>query len=336
MYTRPGREVSEATLDLTLISPVYNERESLPILYEKLCAVLERLDLTAEIVFVDDGSSDGSTQFLQELCEQDERVVVAVQRRNFGKSAALTTGFALARGARIVMLDADLQDEPEEIPRLLEKLDEGYDVVIGWKQSRQDPLTKRLPSKIANGITAKVTGIRLHDMNSGLKAFNAACPKQLNLYGDMHRFIPILAHNNGFRVTEIPVVHHPRQFGKTKYGPARMLRGGFDFLTVLFLANFRYRPLHLFGLTGLTAIVIGLIVNVYLTIGWALGDRPLSQRPLLLLGILLLLMGTQLLIMGLIGELFVFFAQRSEDPLHGTAVVYQVPADETQPAKDQL
>lgn len=325
------RETCRDAVDLTLILPVYNERESIPLLYEKLRAVLDSLELTWEIIFIDDGSTDGSTEALCALQEQDPGVVVAIQRRNFGKSAALAAGFLLACGNAIVTLDADLQDDPQEIPRLLARLDEGYDVVIGWKQSRQDPLTKRIPSKIANRVTAMVTGIRIHDMNSGLKAYRAACAKQLTLYGDMHRYIPVLAHHNGYRVTEIPVTHHKRQFGKSKYGPGRMLRGGSDFMTVLFLINFRYRPLHLFGITGIVLLLAGFVVNAYLAIEWFQGMRPLSQRPLLLLGILLMLMGIQLLTMGLIGELLVFYGQRSEDPLHGTAEVHRAPAREPAP-----
>jgi glycosyltransferase involved in cell wall biosynthesis len=325
------RDRCRESLDLTLILPVYNERDSLPVLYEKLRAVLDSLGKTWEIVFIDDGSTDGSTEVLCGFQAQDPGVVVAIQRRNFGKSAALAAGFELACGEMIITLDADLQDDPQEIPRLLAKLDEGYDLVIGWKQRRQDPWTKRIPSKIANGATTLVTGLRIHDMNSGLKAYRAACAKHLTLYGDMHRYIPALAHHNGYRVTEIPVTHHKRQFGKTKYGPGRMLRGGSDFLTVLFLTNFRYRPLHLFGITGMVLLVMGFFVNAYLAIEWFQGMRPLSQRPLLLLGILLMLMGIQLLTMGLIGELLVFYGQRSEDPLHGTAEVHRASAADDVP-----
>ncbi len=335
---QPIREACRDSLDLTLILPVYNERESIPLLYEKLRAVLDSLDMTWEMIFIDDGSTDGSTEVLCALQAKDPGVVVAIQRRNFGKSAALAAGFFLARGDVIVTLDADLQDDPQDIPRLLAKLDEGYDVVVGWKKSRQDPLTKRIPSKIANGVTALVTGIRIHDMNCGLKAYCDVCAKHLTLYGDMHRYIPALAHHNGYRVTEIPVTHHKRQFGKTKYGPGRMLRGGSDFLTVLFLTNFRYRPLHLFGITGMILLLAGLVINAYLAILWFQDIGSLSRRPLLLLGILLMLLGIQLLTMGLLGELLVFYGQRSEDPLHGTAEVHRAssPSDEQNAASESL
>ena len=274
---------------------------------------------------MDDGSTDGTRAALRALQAADSHVVVAEQRRNSGKSLALNTGFALARGAIIITMDADLQDEPGEIPNLLAKLDEGYDVVSGWKHERQDPLSKRVPSWIANHVTAWITGLRLHDMNCGLKARVDEAVRELHLYGDLHRYIPILAHYNGFRVTEIPVVHHKRRFGRSKYGPGRLLRGGLDLLTVLFLNNFRYRPLHLFGGTGLLLLLAGFFVNAYLSIEWFQGMRPLSQRPLLTLGVLLMLMGVQLGTIGLVAELLVSVVQRQEDPLRITRAVLRTP-----------
>lgn len=307
---------------LSVVVPVYNERESLPILHEKLSAVLERLGQPWEVIYVDDGSTDGSTAWLRDLAGRDPRVILAEQRRNFGKSLALDTGFALVRGERVITLDADLQDEPEEIPRLLAALEAGYDVVSGWKQHRQDPPSKTIPSRIANGVTRRLTGVKVRDMNSGFKAYRVEVVRTLRLYGDLHRYVPVLAHYNGFRVGEIPVAHHRRQYGRSKYGPGRLLRGGFDLLTVLFLNNFRYRPLHLFGLSGGLMALLGLVINLYLTIEW-LGphSKPLSQRPLLTLGVLLMMMGVQLLTIGLLAELFVSHIQRQEDPLRITARV---------------
>jgi len=310
-------------LDLSVVVPAYNEAESLPLLHERIRAAVEPLGLRWEVIYVDDGSTDGTRDVLRTLHQADARVVVAELRRNSGKSLALNTGFALAQGAIVVTMDADLQDDPAEIPNLLAKLDEGYDVVSGWKKHRQDPLSKRVPSWIANHITARMTGLRLHDMNCGLKAYRAECVRELHLYGDLHRYIPILAHYNGFRVTEIPVVHHKRRFGRSKYGPGRLLRGGLDLLTVLFLNNFRYRPLHLFGGAGLFLLIAGFLINAYLSIEWLQGMRPLSQRPLLTLGVLLMLMGVQLGTIGLLAELVVSVVQRQEDPLRLTRTVWR-------------
>lgn len=308
-------------LDLSIVVPAYNEAESLPLLHERIRAAVEPLGLRWEVIYVDDGSTDGTRDVLRRLHQADTRVVVAEQRRNSGKSLALNTGFALAQGAIVVTMDADLQDDPDEIPNLLARLDEGYDVVSGWKKHRQDPLSKRVPSWIANHVTAWTTGLRLHDMNCGLKAYRAECVRELHLYGDLHRYIPILAHYNGFRVTEIPVRHHKRRFGRSKYGPGRLLRGGLDLLTVLFLNNFRYRPLHLFGGAGLILLLAGFFINVYLSVEWLQGMRPLSQRPLLTLGVLLMLMGVQLGTIGLLAELVVSVVQRQEDPLRITRAV---------------
>lgn len=313
------------SLDLSIVVPAYNEAESVPLLHEQIRAAVEPLGLAWEVVFVDDGSTDGTRDALRALQAADSHVVVAEQRRNSGKSLALNTGFALARGAILITMDADLQDDPNEIPNLLAKLDEGYDVVSGWKFQRQDPLSKRVPSWIANHVTAWMTGLRLHDMNCGLKAYRAEAVHELHLYGDLHRYIPILAHYNGFRVTEIPVVHHKRRFGRSKYGPGRLLRGGLDLLTVLFLNNFRYRPLHLFGGAGLLLLLAGFLVNAYLSIEWFQGMRPLSQRPLLTLGVLLMVMGVQLGTIGLLAELVVSVVQRQEDPLRITRTVLRAP-----------
>ena len=306
--------------DISIVIPVYNERESLTLLHEKIGAVIEKLDLSCEIIYVDDGSRDGSRAMLQAIQKADPRVVLAVQRRNFGKSLALATGFALAQGQILITMDSDLQDEPEEIPALLAKLDEGCDVVVGWRQSRSDRLSKRIISWIANKVTRLLTGLSIHDMNSGLKGYRRDCIQSLSLYGDMHRYIPIIAHFIGFQVTEIPVVHHKRQFGQSKYKMQRLVRGGLDLLTVLFLHQYSRRPLHLFGLLGGFILSIGVAINAVLTVEWIQGIRPIGNRPALFLGILLILIGVQLLSFGLLAELLVAFIQKSENPVNLTTI----------------
>lgn len=306
---------------ISIVVPVFNELESLPLLHGKICVAMDAIGQSWEIIYVDDGSTDGSKAALRALQDGDDRVVLAFQRRNFGKSLALDTGFALARGAVLITMDADLQDEPSEIPRLLAALDEGYDVASGWKQHRQDPPSKTIPSRIANSVTTHLTGLRMHDMNSGFKAYRHEVVKSLRLYGDLHRYIPALAHYNGFSVTEVPVLHHKRKFGRSKYGPTRLAHGAFDLLTVLFLNNFRYRPLHLFGSSGAVLLGMGLLINLILTYEWLFTGTSLHQRPLLTLGVLLMLVGVQLLTIGLMAELVVSHIQRQEDPLRITARV---------------
>jgi glycosyltransferase involved in cell wall biosynthesis len=311
------------TPEISVIIPVYNENESLPILYERLVMALNGVGKSWEIVFVDDGSTDGTSQTLIKLQEQDAHVIVVAQRRNFGKSLALSAGFEVARGEILITMDGDLQDEPAEIPILLAKLNEGYDVVTGWKKERQDPLSKRIPSRIANRTTAIMTGLNLNDMNSGFKIYRRDCIQRITLYGDLHRYVPVLAHYAGFRVTEVPVVHHKRQFGKSKYGVGRLIRGGLDLLTVLFLNQYSRRPLHLFGSTGAVLLLVGFMINLSLTLEWLAGARNLSDRPLLTLGVLLMLMGIQLLTMGLLAELLVSYIQRNEHPLNTVARIYR-------------
>ena len=322
-------ESSNDQTKLSIIIPVYNEQESLTILHEKVVAMLMGLQINWEIIYVDDGSADGSTETLATFVNQDGRVKLAVQRRNFGKSVALMTGFALAQGQWIATLDSDLQDEPDEIPKLLQKLNEGYDIVTGWKQQRQDPISKRVPSKVANTITSWLSGLYLHDMNSGLKVYSRDCARSLQIYGDLHRYVPVIAHLDGFRVTELPVVHHPRQFGQSKYGTGRLIRGGLDLVTVLFLSRYGRRPLHLFGTIGGLLMFAGFMINVLLAVEWFQGIRPIGDRPLLLLGILLLLMGVQLMTIGLIGELVVRSKQEQTDPLNVVRhVMHTPPAEE--------
>jgi glycosyltransferase involved in cell wall biosynthesis len=311
------------SVDISLVIPVYNEHESLPPLHGKLLSVLESLSFEWQIIYVDDGSTDGSTEILKQLQADDARITVAIQRRNFGKSNALMTGFMLATGDRIITMDSDLQDDPDEIPRMLEKLDDGYDLVSGWKRNRKDPLSKRIPSKIANTITGYFTGLQLRDMNSGFKAYRSECAKSLTIYGDLHRYIPVIAHLDGYNVTDIPVTHHERRYGHSKYGVERLLRGGFDFLTILFLGRYGHRPLHFFGILGGILLSIGLIINLILAIEWFQGIRPIGDRPLLLLGILLVLVGLQFLTIGLIAELVVSLKQENENPLSSVRTIYR-------------
>jgi len=316
---------------LSLVIPVYNEHESLRILHDKITQEMQALNADWEVIYIDDGSTDGSTDILLELQRNDPHVVVAMQRRNFGKSLALNVGFELAEGDVIITMDADLQDEPNEIPRLLDKLSEGYDVVSGWKKDRQDPISKTLPSKIANGMTALLTGVKLNDMNSGFKAYRTNCVRSLYLYGDLHRYIPALAEDAGFRISEIPVTHHKRKFGRSKYGPGRLFSAGFDLMTVVFLSRYRRRPLHLFGGAGAALLIAGLLVNIVLTIQW-LGGEVLSTRPALILGVLLMVMGVQFLTIGLLAELLVSYIQRNEDPLNTIRQVYRT-QQETHPTQ---
>ena len=272
------------------------------LLFDELQAALEPLHEPWEAVFVDDGSTDGSFAALTRLHNAKDNVRVVRLRRNFGKAAALAAGFAQAQGDVVVTIDADLQDDPAEIPRLLAKLDEGFDLVSGWKAHRRDPLSRRALSRIFNWVTGRVSGLRLHDMNCGLKAYRAEVVKELRLYGELHRFIPVLAHYRGHRVAELPVNHRPREHGRSRYGVERYLRGFLDLLTVSFIGRYRHRPLHLFGGLGLGLGTIGFAILVYLTI-LKIGGHAIGERPLLTLGVLLVVVGLQFFSLGLISEL---------------------------------
>jgi glycosyltransferase involved in cell wall biosynthesis len=287
---------------ISVVIPLHNEERSVALLYEELQAALDPLERDWEAVFVDDGSVDGSFAALTRLHQGNENVRVVRLRRNFGKAAALATGFAQARGDTVVTIDADLQDDPSEIPKLLVKLDEGFDLVSGWKTRRRDPLRRRVLSRIFNWVTGRVSGLRLHDMNCGLKAYRAEVVKGLPLYGELHRFIPVLAHYRGFRVAELPVNHRPREHGRSRYGVERYVRGFLDLLTVSFIGRYRHRPLHLFGGLGLVLGFLGTAILVYLTVVKALG-HSIGERPLLTLGVLLVVVGLQFFSLGLISEM---------------------------------
>jgi glycosyltransferase involved in cell wall biosynthesis len=287
---------------ISVVVPVHEEERTVALLYDELQAALDPLEQPWEAVFVDDGSTDGSFSALTRLHNAHDNVRVVRLRRNFGKAAALAAGFANAQGEVVVTIDADLQDDPTEIPRLLAKLDEGFDLVSGWKTHRRDPITRRVPSKIFNWVTGRVSGLRLHDLNCGLKAYRAEVVRGLRLYGELHRFIPVLAHYRGYRVAELPVHHRPREHGRSRYGVERYLRGFLDLLTVSFIGRYRYRPLHLFGGLGLGLGALGFAILVYLTI-LKIGGEAIGRRPLLILGVLLVVVGLQFFSLGLISEL---------------------------------
>ena len=288
---------------LSIVIPVYDEEESLPELYRSLKEVLEALGASYEIIFVDDGSRDSSLLILEDIQAADDKVVVISFRRNFGQTAALAAGFDYAKGDIVITMDADLQNDPADIPKLLEKINE-YDVVSGWRKERKDPfLSRKLPSMIANWLISVVTGVYLHDYGCTLKAYRADVVKNIRLYGDMHRFIPALASWVGAEITEVETRHNPRRFGTSKYGISRTLRVILDLITVKFLQSFSTRPIHAFGLAGLALGSAGVLISFYLTYEKLIMGESIGGRPLLLLGILLIILGFQCVIMGLLGEM---------------------------------
>jgi glycosyltransferase involved in cell wall biosynthesis len=305
----------QQTADVSVIIPVLDERENLPELYDRLSKTLAPLNRRCEIIFVDDGSSDGSAEFCRSLVQSNAWVTLVELRRHFGKATALQVGFQVARGDVIITLDGDLQDDPTEIPRFLAALNDGFDLVSGWKKIRQDPLTKKLPSKLFNWVTSMVTGIKLQDFNCGFKAYRREVVESLDLYGELHRYIPVLAHANGFRIGEIAVNHRPRCYGKSKYSFERFARGAFDLLTVLFLGSFKRRPLHLFGLIGIAFAGVGFAIDLYLSLLWLTGIAYIGHRPLLVLGTLLIIVGVQVLIFGLLAEMITAVTYRRSDAM---------------------
>ena len=295
--------LSEIPAKISVVIPLYNEEDSIPELYDRLTVVLTQLGFLYEIVFVDDGSLDSSVQNIDKIIAQDDHIKLLQFRKNYGKSAGLAAGFDAATGDYVITMDADLQDDPEEIPNLVSKLDEGFDLVSGWKKVRHDPLSKRFASKIYNFFTSIFSGIRLHDFNCGLKAYRLEVVKSMKVYGELHRYLPVIAHRNGFRVTEIPVKHHPRKHGESKFGTARFARGAFDLMTITFLTRYKMRPLHLFGLLGLLSFFAGLVISLWLAFQRLVYNMFLSSRPLLFLGVLLIIVGVQFISIGLLGEM---------------------------------
>ncbi|BAY46362.1 dolichol-phosphate mannosyltransferase [Scytonema sp. HK-05] len=296
--------ISLVVPDVSVVVPVHNEVESLPHLLEAIASTLSATDLSYEIICVDDGSTDGSPRFLKEQAEIRNDLKAVILRRNYGQTAAMAAGFYYALGKAIVTLDADLQNDPADIPMLLAKLEEGYDLVSGWRKNRQDAaLDRLLPSKIANWLIQRMTGVKIHDYGCSLKAYRTELVADMNLYGELHRFIPALAYIEGARITEMPVRHHARRFGRSKYGLGRTFRVLMDLLTISFMKKFLTRPMHVFGLLGLFSIVSGGLIGIYLTfVKFAFGE-DIGNRPLLILAVLLLVTGVQLFCFGLLAEL---------------------------------
>jgi len=303
---------SDNKITLSVIVPLFNEQDSLEELFRRLKEVLTSQIPSHEIIFVDDGSQDRSFEILEKLAAQDEAVKVVQFQKNYGKSAALSMGFRLAKGEIVATLDADLQDDPAEIPKLLTKLNEGYDLVSGWKRKRRDPLSKTIPSRIFNFVISLFSGLRIHDINCGLKVYRRVVTQNLHPYGELHRFLPLLAYLDGFRVGEVVVEHHPRKYGRSKFGPSRFLSGFFDLITVMFLSRYMRKPLHLFGIVGLLSFLAGFTISLYLTI-LRLSGHWIGNRPLLFLGILLLILGVQFVSIGLIGEMITESQKKRED-----------------------
>ena len=287
---------------MTILIPVMNEEGNLPSLYERLTSSLLEIGLPYEILFVDDGSVDATWQLIEDLSREDHRVIGLKHRRNFGKAQALSNGFAAARGDVIVTMDGDLQDDPDELPHFLAMLNDGYDLVSGWKQRRKDPLGKTFPSKLFNWTVRRASGVQLHDFNCGFKAYRREVTSSIRLYGELHRFTPVLASAEGYRIGELPVKHHARQWGSSKYGWSRLTKGFLDLLTVVFLTQYRQRPMHLFGLPGMVFMVIGVVIGLWLTFEKFALDHAIGTRPLLLLAVLLIVVGTQFFGLGLLGE----------------------------------
>lgn len=287
---------------ISIVIPLFNEEESLTPLANDIKKVCEYGSIDFEVIFVDDGSNDGSLNVLREINRTDKRFKFVSFQKNYGKSAALQVGFKHVTRDIVITMDADLQDDPNEIPRLMAKLDEGFDLVSGWKRKRYDPFVKRMSSKFFNFVTGVMSGIKIHDFNCGLKAYKKVVIDNIKVYGELHRYMPVLAHWSGYTVSEIIVEHHPRRYGKTKFGISRFFKGFIDLVTVIFVTRYIKRPMHLFGFLGALSFIVGIIVNGYLSYEWIMG-RHLSNRPMLFLGILLIIVGVQFFSVGLLGEL---------------------------------
>jgi dolichol-phosphate mannosyltransferase len=304
---------------ISIVIPVFNEAESLPQLHREIDETARANGLDVEVLFVSDGSTDASWETIRNLAAIDDRVRGIRFRRNFGKAAALSAGFVAARGDPILTLDADLQDDPKEIPRFLKALEEGTEVISGWKRTRYDPWHKVLPSRVFNWMVGKLTGVWLHDHNCGFKCYRAEVFREVRLYGELHRFIPVLAFARGFRVSEIEVAHRPRQFGQSKYGMRRFVKGFLDLMTVKFLTSFSHRPQHVLGTIGLGAVGMGALGLAWLAVTWVIRlfrpdwFLPLHQRPLLIYSVAALLLGTQMLTMGFVAELLTAHNARHAD-----------------------
>jgi len=302
------------TLKLSVVLPVFNEEDNITELHNEIAAVLDTIEGQSEVIYVDDGSSDSTLEKLRDLYQNDTRVVVVEFRRNFGQTAAMAAGFEFARGQVVVAMDADRQNDPADIPKLLDKIEEGYDLVSGWRYDRKDGyLLRLLPSRIANKLISWATDVKLHDYGCSLKAFRHDVVKQISLYGEMHRFIPALASAVGVSIAEVKVNHRPRVAGESKYGISRTFRVILDLITVKFLLRFSSKPLQFFGSFGLISGFIGFLICLYLTIEKLFYQVPMSDRPLLLLGILLLFIGLQFITVGLLAELMTRTYHEAQD-----------------------
>jgi glycosyltransferase involved in cell wall biosynthesis len=303
-----------ARTTVSIVIPVLNEAESLPQLAEEIKAAASAQDWDLEVIIVDDGSTDDTWEVVSRLSEQDARFRGIRFRRNFGKAAGLAAGFGAARGDIVVTMDGDLQDDPAEVPKLLAMLDQGFDTVSGWKRKRRDPWHKVWPSRIFNVAVSGLTGVRLHDVNCGLKAYRSEALRDLALYGELHRFIPVLAQAKGFRAGEVEVNHRPRQYGASKFGARRFLRGLLDLLTVKFLTGYGTRPLHLFGGAGVLSFGVGTAGVIYLAVLWLMGRGPIGERPLLSYSVMAVLLGAQLIAIGFLAELLTAYHIRRDPP----------------------
>ena len=305
--------ITNLKMNVSVVIPVLNEKESLPELVRELEHSLSTYSAW-EVLFIDDGSSDGSTEWIADLCTKNSNFKLLQFYRNYGKAAALSEGFKVATGEYIITMDADLQDDPAEIPNLISKLSDGWDLVSGWKKMRHDPLNKTLPSKVFNFVTRLMTGVKIHDFNCGLKGYKQAVVKSIEVYGGRHRYIPALAGQQKFKITEIVVNHRARQFGETKYGGSRMFHGFFDLITILFLNRYTQQPLHLFGMFGIGFLNVGFIVECFvLYFKYALGEPFSKHMALLMLGIMLIVIGIQFFSIGLLGELMTRSTQGQEN-----------------------
>jgi glycosyltransferase involved in cell wall biosynthesis len=305
--------ITNLKMNVSVVIPVLNEKESLPELVRELEHSLSTYSAW-EVLFIDDGSSDGSTEWMSDLCTKNSNFKLLQFYRNYGKAAALSEGFKVATGEYIITMDADLQDDPAEIPNLISKLSDGWDLVSGWKKMRHDPLNKTLPSKVFNFVTRLMTGVKIHDFNCGLKGYKQAVVKSIEVYGGRHRYIPALAGQQKFKITEIVVNHRARQFGETKYGGSRMFHGFFDLITILFLNRYTQQPLHLFGMFGIGFLTVGFIVECFvLYFKYALGEPFSKHMALLMFGIMFIIIGIQFFSIGLLGELMTRSTQGQEN-----------------------
>lgn len=308
-------------MDITILIPLTNEADSLVELSDSIARIINDLNKTFEIIFVDDGSTDNSLEVLLAQKKKISEIKIVSFQRNYGKSAALNTGFKMSKGDIVITMDADLQDDPEEIPFLIDKVSEGFDLVSGWKTDRKDPFIKNFTSKIFNWVTSKVSGVNLHDHNCGIKAYKQEVLEHICIYGELHRYIPVFAHAAGYKVGELPVKHRKRQHGKTKYGVWRFIAGYLDLVTVVYLTRFKNRPMHLFGFIGSFPFGLGVIMNLYIVYQKYVYQIGLSTRPLLLLGVLLILIGVQIFGIGLIGDMLA--SRGSKDIKYNIKKVYE-------------